>query len=113
MDILHRRGQATAAEVQADLPDSPGYSTVRKLLEILETKGWVTHASEGARYVYQPVVAKTEASRSALERVVETFFDGSPEDAVVALLGLSDRRIDRATLERLAREAERLRRSGQ
>src|SRR5437762_11606126 len=77
MEILHRLDRATAAEVQAELPDPPGYSSVRKLLEILEKKGEVQHEQDGPRYVYAPATVKTEARRSALEALVRTFFSGS------------------------------------
>ena len=74
MDALHQRGRATAAEVQAALPDPPGYSAVRALLRILEAKGHVKHLKEGSHYVYQPRVSRETARRSALQRLVSTFF---------------------------------------
>ena len=80
------RGRATAAEIQANLPDAPSYSAVRALLRILETKGHVRHEQDGPRYVYVPVVALDSAKRSALAHLVRTFFDGSTEEAVAALL---------------------------
>ena len=100
MDILFRRGRATAAEVMADLPGQPSYSTVRTQLRVLEQKGHVRHQEDGIRFVYTPAVARHAARKSALRHVVETFFDGSPERAVAALLGgeaakLSDEQFDR------------------
>jgi BlaI family penicillinase repressor len=100
MDILFRRGRATAADVMADLPDEPSYSTVRTQLRVLEQKGHVRHHEDGVRFVYMPVVARHTARKSALRHVIETFFDGSPEKAVAALLGgeaakLSDEQFDR------------------
>ena len=77
MDALHQRGRATAAEVLAALPDAPSYSAVRALLRILEEKGHVKHRREGARYVYLPRASRETARRSALKRVVSTFFQGS------------------------------------
>ena len=86
MDVLHQRREATAAEVMAAIPDPPSYSAVRALLRILEEKGHVKHRSKGARYIYLPRVSKETASRSALKRVVSTFFQGSTTQAMAALL---------------------------
>lgn len=112
MTTLYRLGRAGAAEIRDGLEDPPGYSTVRKLLEILEEKGHVEHERQGRRYVYRPVVPREEARRSALSRVLRTFFDGSVEDAMAALLGLDDEDLTAADLERIetmAREARRSR----
>jgi len=87
MDSLFRRGRASAAEVMADLADDTTYSTVRTQLRVLEQKGHVRHGQEGVKFVYTPVVKRQVARKSALRHVVETFFDGSPEKAVAALLG--------------------------
>jgi BlaI family penicillinase repressor len=100
MDILFRRGRATAAEVLDELPTEAGYSTVRTQLRVLEQKGHVRHQQDGLRFVYMPVVARRAARKSALRHLVETFFDGSPEKVVAALLGgeaakLSDEQFDR------------------
>lgn len=100
MDILFRRGRASAAEVMADLADDTTDSTVRTQLRVLEQKGHVRHDQEGLKFVYSPVVRRQAARKSALRHVVETFFDGSPEKAVAALLGgeatkLSDEELDR------------------
>src|SRR5437667_12174301 len=86
MDALHARGNATAAEVLSALPDPPSYSAVRALLRILEEKGHVRHRREGARYVYVPRTSPESARRSALQRVVSTFFQGSVAQAMAALL---------------------------
>src|SRR5205085_10301718 len=93
VEILHRLERATAADVQAELPDPPGYSSVRKLLEILEKKGVVQHEQDGPRYVFSSATVKTEARRSALEALVRTFFSGSVEETAVALLGMSKEKI--------------------
>src|SRR3989442_6552262 len=90
MDILHSREQATAAEVLLALPEPPGYSAVRALLRILEEKGHVRHRRDGARYVYLPRASRETARRSALKRVVSTFFQGSVMQAMAALLGTGD-----------------------
>jgi len=102
MDILFRRGRATAAEVLEDLPGQTSYSTVRTQLRVLEEKGHVRHEEEGLRYVYVPAVARHTARKSALRHLVDTFFEGSTEKAVAALLGgegsrLSDEELDRIT----------------
>jgi predicted transcriptional regulator len=100
MDILYRRGRATAGEVMTDLSGNPNYSTVRTQLRVLEEKGHVRHEEHGLRYVYAPAVPRSSARRSALRHLVDTFFDGSAEGAVAALLGgegskLSDEQLDR------------------
>jgi predicted transcriptional regulator len=112
MEILHRLERATAAEVQAELPDPPGYSSVRKLLEILEKKGEVQHEQDGPRYVYTPATVKTEARRSALEALVRTFFSGSVEETAVALLGMSKEKLSSDALKRIVSEADRAKRKG-
>lgn len=100
MDVLFRRGQATAAEVREDLPEPPSYSAVRAHLRILEEKGHVSHRQDGPRYVYRAVVAKEKAKRNALKHLVDTFFNGSAEQMMVSLLDddstdLSDGELDR------------------
>ena len=102
MDILFRRGRATAAEVMADLPGTPSYSTVRTQLRVLEEKGHVRHDEEGLRYVYMPAEPRTVASKSALRHLVDTFFDGSAERAVAALLGGEAARLSGDELDRIA-----------
>ena len=87
LDVLFRRREATASEIQADMPDAPGYSAVRALLRILEDKGHVRHREAGPRYVYLPVVGAEAARRSALRHVLDTFFEGSAAGAMAALLG--------------------------
>jgi len=112
LDILYQRGQATAADVQNALPEPPSYSAVRALLRILEDKGHVRHQQDGPRYVYLPTVARENAKRSALHHVLRTFFDGSAEQAISALLDESSTKLSLAELERLARLIEDARRSG-
>jgi len=101
MDILHARKSATVAEIRAALPDPPGYSAARALLRILEEKGHVKHREEGMRYVYLPCVSQQAASRSALKRILATFFSGSVDHAVAALLDASDRKLPEAELRKL------------
>jgi predicted transcriptional regulator len=107
MDILHARQQATAAEVLDDLPDPPSYSAVRALLRILEEKGHARHRQEGNRYVYLPRASRQTASRSALKRVVSTFFQGSVAQAMAALLEDSDTRLSDAELDQMRQLIER------
>src|SRR5881275_2381792 len=102
MDILYRRGRATANEVMADLTGDPSYSTVRTQLRVLEAKGHVRHEEEGLRYVYLPALARHAARRSALRHLVDTFFDGSTEKVVGALLGGEGARLSDGELERIA-----------
>src|SRR5690348_8874455 len=101
MDVLHARGAANAAEVQAALPDPPSYSAVRALLRILEDKGHVKHRVEGAKYVYLARASRQAATRSALKRVVSTFFAGSVSQAVAALLEAGDAQLSESELEKL------------
>ena len=102
MDILYRRGRATAAEVMGDLTGEPNYSTVRTQLRVLEEKGEVRHEEEGLRYVYSPAVPRRTARKSALRHLVDTFFDGSAEQVVGALLGGEGSRLSDEELTRIA-----------
>jgi BlaI family transcriptional regulator, penicillinase repressor len=112
MDILFRRGRATAADVMADLSDEPSYSTVRTQLRVLEQKGHVRHQEDGVRFVYMPVVARHAARKSALRHVIETFFDGSPEKAVAALLGGEAARLSDEQFDRIAEMIAKARKDG-
>ena len=112
MDVLFRRGRATAAEVIAELPVETTSSTVRTQLRVLEQKGHVRHEQEGVRFVYIPVVARHAARKSALRHVVATFFDGSPEKAVAALLGGEAAKLSEEQLERIAAIVEKARKEG-
>ena len=103
MDILYREGRASASEVQELLPDPPGYSAVRAMLRVLETKGHLTHVLEDGRYVFRPIVSAEKARRSALQNLLVTFFDGSAEKAVAALLSGSRSRLTEEEVERLSR----------
>ena len=112
MDLLFRSGRATAAEVQRCLPDPPSYSAVRAMLRILEEKGHVRHEQEGPRYVYVPKHDREKASHSALHHVVQTFFEGSAEQAVAALLDSGARTITDEELARMAKMIARARKEG-
>jgi predicted transcriptional regulator len=112
MDILYRRGRATAHEVLEDLPDPPSYSAARALLRLLEERGHVKHTQEGQRYVYAPAVARGDARRSALAHVVRTFFAGSVEQAVATLVESSRTKLSGDELDRLADIIERAKNEG-
>ena len=112
LDILYQRGQATAAEVQSALPEPPSYSAVRALLRILEEKGHVRHEQDGPRYVYLPTVPRDNAQRSAMRHLLQTFFDGSAEQAISALLDDSSAKLSSAELDRLARMIDTARKTG-
>ena len=112
MEILYQRGKASAAEVREAMPEAPGYSAVRAMLRVLEEKGHVRHQEEGLKYVYAPVVAREKAKRSAVKHLLDTFFSGSPEQAVAALLDVSATRLTREELERMAEMIEKAKREG-
>jgi len=112
MDILYRRGRATAGEVMADLSGDPNYSTVRTQLRVLERKGYVRHEEAGLRYVYIPAVPRHAARKSALRHLVDTFFDGSAEKVVGALLGGDGARVSDEELERIAALVDKARKEG-
>jgi predicted transcriptional regulator len=112
MDVLYRRGRATAAEVMAALPGDPNYSTVRTQLRVLEDKGHVRHEEEGLRYVYAPAVPRHAARKSALKHLVETFFDGSAEQVVAAVLGGEAARLSDDDLKRIAELVANARKEG-
>jgi predicted transcriptional regulator len=101
MEVVYRRGRATAAEVLADLPDPPSYSSVRAMLRYLEDKGHLRHEQDGPRYAYLPTAPADEVRGSALAHVVRTFFDGSVSTAVAALL--ESKPLSRREYERLSR----------
>lgn len=109
MDILLRRGSATASDVRSELPDPPSYSAVRTMLTRLEDKGHVTHRQDGPRYVYHATIDAEKARESALERTVRTFFEGSPGKTVAALLDRSSAELTDAELDELAELIERMR----
>jgi len=102
MDVIYRSGRATAAEVLDQLAEPPSYSAVRALLRVLEDKGHLRHEEDGPRYVFLPTVPRERALQSALRQILHTFFDGSTEQAVAALLDLSSARLSDAELQRLS-----------
>jgi predicted transcriptional regulator len=112
MDIIFRRGEATVAEVMADLPDPPTYSAVRSVLRILAEKNMITHREDGPRYVYLPALNTERARDDALRHVLRTFFEGSAEQAMTALLRVTDTKLSDAEVERLRERIRSSRKSG-
>jgi predicted transcriptional regulator len=110
MDILYQRGKASASDVREAMEDAPGYSAVRAMLRVLEEKGHVKHQAEGLKYVYVPVVAREKAKRSAVKHLLDTFFAGSPEQIVAALLDVSATRLTREELDRMSEMIEKAKR---
>jgi predicted transcriptional regulator len=112
MDVVYRRGRATAAEILEDIPDPPSYSAVRAMLRVLEDKGHLRHEQDGPRYVYLPTLGRDRARRSALQHLVRTFFDGSATQAVAALLDMSDGRLSDTEIDRLSRLVDKAKEEG-
>ena len=110
MDVLYRLGKATAAEVHAAIPDPPSYSAVRAMLRVLEEKQHIRHEAQDLRYVFTPVVTREKARRSAVRHLLDTFFEGSPEQAVATLL--DSRKLSQEELDRLAALVEKARKEG-
>ena len=112
MDIIFRRGSATAAEVRAELPDAPSYSAVRSALRLLVQRDQLRYEEDGPRYVYRPTIPREQASRSALRHLVRTFFNGSRAQAAAAILEMSDTRLSEPDLKRLTRLVKEARLQG-
>jgi predicted transcriptional regulator len=112
MDVIYRLGRASVTDVIERIPDPPSYSGVRAMMAKLEEKGHLAHKQDGPRYVYFPVHAREEATRSALRRMLRTFFDGSPSKAVAAVLDVSGRSLTEDELDELAELIEDARRRG-
>jgi BlaI family penicillinase repressor len=112
MDILYRRGRASAADVQADLPDAVSNSAVRGMLRLLEEKGHLRHEHEGLRYVYMPTADPVRVSRTAMRHLVRTFFDNSAGSAVTAMLGMYEGHLEEKDLDRLEKAIEQARKKG-
>ena|SRR5262245_22953610 len=112
MDVLYRKGSATAADVLENMPNPPSYSSVRALLRILEQKGHIKHEEIQGKYVFMPTLARERAKRSAIRHLVQTFFDGSPEQAVAALLDASSCALSEEELDRLQGLIDKARKGG-
>ena len=113
MDIVYRRGEATAAQILDDLSDPPSYSAIRALLRILVDKKHLQHREDGPRYVYSPTLSRQTARAHALAQVVNTFFDGSALKAASALLGSSQRKLTKSELDELSALIDAARKRGQ
>lgn len=101
MDLLYRVGEATAKQVREEMAEAPSYSAVRALLATLEQKGLVRHHRAGRQYVYQPTGERTTAQKSAVKRLLSTFFEGRPENLVASLLDPSERQLDDSELKKI------------
>jgi predicted transcriptional regulator len=112
MDVLYRLGKASAAHILEQLADPPTYTAIRTHLTILEKKGHVRHASDGTRYIYEPLVAREQMGRHAIDSLLQTFFDNSVERAVTALLSREDIAMSRDELDRLSRLIENAKKEG-
>ena len=112
MDFLYERESASVSEVMAGISDPPSYSAVRALLNTLEQKGHVTHVEDGRAYIYKPTLRKDSARKGALSHLLKTFFDGSTEQAVAALLDLKRDRLSQDELDRVASLVDQARREG-
>ncbi len=112
MDIIYARGRASIWQVHETMPDAPSYSAVRALMRILEEKGHLKHKAEGIKYIYQPTRSRKAASRSAVRRLLRTFFDGSTEQALAALLEVSASGATPEELDRLAKLIAKAKKEG-
>lgn len=101
MDIIYRLGQASAKDVQENLPDPPSYSAVRALLVTLENKGMVKHAKESRRYIYKPAITEKKARTSAIKNLLSTFFEGKPQNLVAALLDEKDQNLSKEEIDEI------------
>ena len=112
MDVIYRKGKASVTEVRDELPDPPSYSAVRAMLGFLEDKGYLRHEQNGLKYVYLPTLDTRQVRTSALKHMVKTFFGGSPEQAVAALLELSDTRLSSKDKQYLAQRIKKAQQDG-
>jgi predicted transcriptional regulator len=112
IDIVYRRGRASAAQVRDDLADAPSYSSVRTFLSILERKGHLKHVVEGGRYIYSPTRRRESVGRAALRRVLQTFYQGSVEKTMAALLDMPESQLSAEQMKRLTRLIEEARKEG-
>jgi len=112
MDIIYKMDKASVAQVQEKISDPPSYSAVRALLRVLEEKGHLTHKQEGPRYIYSPTLPREKARQNALKHVMQTFFDNSTEEAVAALLNISEGTLSEADYKRLSELIKKARKEG-
>ena len=112
MESIIKRGRATAAEVHADLPDAPTYTSIRGMLRLLESKGYLRHEADGPRYMYFPTANPDRTSKTAVKHLVQTFFDNSASSAVAAMVGLYEDHLTEEDLDRLEQVIARARSKG-
>ena len=112
MDIIYRKKNATAKEVMEKIPNAPSYSTVRKLLHILEQKGFLKHVQDGLKYIYYPKIPHKKAMRSAIRQLVETYFDNSVEEAMTALIEYKSEGISDSDLDKMIDLIEKMKKEG-
>ena len=112
MDIIYRKGEASASEVRNALNDPPSYSSVRTIMRVLENKGYLRHKERDLKYVYMPIISQTKAKHTALQHLIKTFFNGSPEKVVAAILDNGDIELSEEELERIAALIEQAKREG-
>ncbi len=112
MDALYKLGRASAAQILKLIPEPPTYTAIRTHLSILEKKGHVRHASDGTRYIYEPLVAREQMGKRAIDSLLKTFFDNSVERAVTALLSRKDADMSKEDLDRLSQLIEKARKEG-
>lgn len=112
MEVLYRLGKASAAQIEGEMADPPTYTAIRTHLTILEKKGHVRHSKDGARFVYEPRVAREQMARRAIRSVMRNFFDNSVEGVVTALINQADTKLSRAELERLAKLIDKAKEEG-
>ena len=112
MDSIYARERASVADVREALDDPPSYSAVRALMRILEEKGHLRHVADGNRYIYLPTRKRKAAARSAVRRLLATFFDGSADRALAALLEASPAELTPEELDRMAERIDQARKEG-
>lgn len=112
MDVLYRLEKATAADIHAAIPDPPTYSAVRAMLRVLEEKGHIRHQTQDMRYVFMPVIGREKARKHAVRHLLDTFFEGSPEQAVATLLDVSADELSQEDFDRLANLIDKARKEG-
>ena len=113
MDAVYRSGEASVGDVLAEMPNPPSYSAIRKMLNVLERKGFLQHRREGTKYIYRPTRSRHSASRSAVKHLLSTFFSGSTTEAVNTILDVSSRKLTDDDFDRLRKMIEKARQGGQ